>query len=321
MDSLSVVHSTLSARAAADFAYAAFDIPPPQSTRLVSRGFNDVYEIDGLYLRIGRNGRRSVADAEAEALALSELVGAGVPVASAWPGRDGRFAQAITLAEGERSVLLFDAASGVQPGNTAEHAYAQGVALARMHVATLGKSTAERLRRLDLEFLVDRSVDLVASQLPHRADLVGQLREVANRIRAHVPQDLSVGLCHGDCHGWNAAIEGGQATLFDFDECGIGPQAYDVATFLWGCTQVLPDQRLPLWPRFVAGYTAVRRLPAADLAALDLFIIVRELWFLGASAEGVAHWGDNWFKTSGIAPRIERVRERCENLATPRLLA
>lgn len=181
MDSARVAHTTLSARSAADFAYAAFDIPRPQCFRLASRGFNDVYEIDGLYLRI------------------------------------------------------------------------------------------------------DRSVDLVASQLPHRADLVGHLRSLAVRIRAQVPPGLSVGLCHGDCHGWNATIEQGGAILFDFDECGIGPQAYDIATFLWGCTQVSPALRLPRWPRFVDGY--------------------------------------NWFTTSGIVPRIERLRERCELAWASRLLA
>jgi Ser/Thr protein kinase RdoA (MazF antagonist) len=320
MDSGRVVHTTLSARAAADFAYAAFDIRPPQSVRLASRGFNDVYEIDGLYLRIGRCGRRSVADAEAEARALDELASAGAPVAAPRRGRDGCFAQAFALAEGERSVLLFDAAPGVQPVDRAEHAYAQGAALARVHAMTLSQATVDRMRRLDLAFLVDRSVDLVASQLPHRADLVGHLRGIAIGIRAHLPHGLSVGLCHGDCHGWNAAIEHGEAILFDFDECGVGPQAYDIATFLWGCTQVSPDRRVPLWPRFLAGYSSLRRLAAADVAALDLFFIVRELWFLGASAEGVAHWGNNWFTTSGIAPRIEHLRERCERLWAPRLL-
>lgn len=321
MDSTRVVHSTLSARAAADFAYAAFDIPLPRRFRFASRGFNDVYEIDGLYLRIGRNARRLLADAEAEAIAVSELAGGGAPVASARRGRDGRFAQPIALSEGERTALLFEAAPGVQPGDTAGHAYAQGVALARVHIATLDDATAGRLRRLDLGFLVDRSVDLVASQLPHRADLVGCLRDIAVRIRPQLAPGLSVGLCHGDYHGWNAAIEHGEAILFDFDECGIGPQAYDIATFLWGCSQVSPALRLPLWPRFVDGYASVRRLPASDLEALDLFLIVRELWFLGAAAEGVAHWGNNWFTTSGIAPRIERLRERCELAWAPRLIA
>ena len=133
-----VVHTTLSARAVAEFSATVYELPTPTSARLVRRGFNDVYELaapDPLYLRIGRQGRRTLLDAELEARALAQAQAAGASVALAIRGRDGRFAQRLAAPEGERAVLLFAAAPGSTAEDTPEHAYAQGRALAGVHEA------------------------------------------------------------------------------------------------------------------------------------------------------------------------------------------
>jgi Ser/Thr protein kinase RdoA (MazF antagonist) len=47
-------------------------------------------------------------------------------------------------------------------------------------------------------------------------------------------EDLEVGSCHGDLHGWNAHIDQNMAlTVYDFDCCGVGWRAYDIAVFRW----------------------------------------------------------------------------------------
>src|SRR3984885_8750998 len=91
-----VVHTTLSARAVAEFSATVYPIEAPTGARLVNRGLNDVYELtmpERLFLRIGRQARRTLSDAEFEAQALAEARAAGAPVAVALRGRDGRFAQ------------------------------------------------------------------------------------------------------------------------------------------------------------------------------------------------------------------------------------
>ena len=108
MASERVVHTTLSARAVAEFSATVFDLPAPPRARLVNRGFNDVYELrtpERLYLRIGRHARRTLLDVEGEATALllgQELRPYGVRctrIASGLPhGGELEYTDQVTLA-------------------------------------------------------------------------------------------------------------------------------------------------------------------------------------------------------------------------------
>ena len=320
-----VVHTTLSARAVAEFYKTVYELPTPASVRLVRRGFNDVYELtapERLYLRIGRQGRRTLLDAELEAQVLVQAQAAGAPVAVAIRGRDGRFAQRLEAPEGERAVLLFAAAPGSIAEDTPEHACAQGRALAGVHEGALEAGTVARLRRLDAELLVSQPGEWASEQLRDRPELVARFGDVVAGMRVHlerVQAGLSIGLCHGDCHGYNATVERGSATFFDFDESGIGWIAYDLATFLWSCQKFWPASRRPLWAHFLTGYRSVRTLAAADMDALEALVIVRELWAFGASAEGAPHWGGQWFRSADAQRCIEELTERFERLVGPRL--
>jgi Ser/Thr protein kinase RdoA (MazF antagonist) len=320
-----VVHTTLSARAVAEFSATVFGFPAPPRARLVNRGFNDVYELrtpERLYLRIGRHARRTLLDVEGEATALAEAKSAGASVAIALRGRDGRFGQRLTAPEGDRAVLLFVAAPGIIAQDTPEHAHAQGRALAGLHAAAPSASTLAALRPLDVERLVNQPLVWASEQLSDVPELLARFRAVAARLRRHLEKlqaGLTVGLCHGDCHGYNATIDQDTATLFDFDEGGAGWIAYDLATFLWSCQLHAPATRRPLWANFLAGYRSVRMLDPADRDALEALVMVRELWAFGAWAEGAAHWGGEWFRSPAAARRVEELGERFDRLVGPRL--
>jgi Ser/Thr protein kinase RdoA (MazF antagonist) len=325
MASKLVVHTTLSARAVAEFSATVYPFEVPAGARLISRGFNDVYELmtpERLFLRIGRQARRTLADAEFEAQALAEAQAAGAAVAIALRGRDGRFAQRLQAPEGDRTVLLFVAAPGGVPEDIPEHAYAQGRVLARLHDTALTALTAANLRRLDTDTLVNQSIDWAREELRDRPDVLARLRDVAAGIGRYleaVQADFSIGLCHGDCHGYNAVIDRGAATLFDFDEGGVGWIAYDLATFLWSCQKYSSASRRPLWAHFLAGYRSVRTLRPADKEALEALVIVRELWAFGAWAEGAPHWGGQWFRSADAQRRVEELGARFDRLVGPRL--
>jgi Ser/Thr protein kinase RdoA (MazF antagonist) len=320
-----VVHTTLSARAVAEFSATVYPFEVPERVRLVSRGFNDVYEFETperLFLRIGRQARRTLRDAELEAQALAEAQAAGALVAVALRGCDGRFAQRLQAPEGDRAVLLFVAAPGSVPEDIPEHAYAQGRTLARLHETVLTSSTAANLRRLDIEVLVNQPIAWASEQLRDRPDVAARFRDVATGIGRYletVQADLSIGLCHGDCHGYNAVIDQGAATFFDFDEGGLGWIAYDLATFLWSCQKFSPTSRRPLWSHFLAGYWSVRKLRPADREALEALVMVRELCAFGAWAEGTPHWGCQWFRSVDAQRRVEDLGARFDQLVGPRL--
>lgn len=318
-----VVYSTLSAQAAADFACSCFDIGPPTEARLVNRGFNDVYQLDDRFLRIGRPGRRTLDEAEGEALALLELRTASLSVATAVRGRDGRFAQRLPLVEGDRTVLLFDKAPGVEAQQTPEHAHAQGAALASVHACSLSGSTTAHVRRLDAEQLIARSLILLAGPLAIRPEVMERVTKAGENLQAWFEprrSALSVGYCHGDCHGYNATIERDTATLFDFDESGLGWLAYDLGVYLWSVTMHMPDSRRRLWPHFLAGYRSRKVLASPDLESIEAMVALREFWSFGAWAEGAPYWGDHYLRSVDAVQRLDRLVERVDRLAEPRLL-
>lgn len=61
-------------------------------------------------------------------------------------------------------------------------------------------------------------------------NVVVRLRE---KLEPLIGQGLDWGICHGDLHGnTNAAFaENGELTHYDFDLCGYGWRAYDIAEF------------------------------------------------------------------------------------------
>lgn len=318
------VHTTLSAAAAAELALEFFDIRHPEHVRLVKRGLNDVYAVDRLFLRVSRADRRSMAEVQAEACVLDELKRGGAAVAVALRGRDGRFCQRLSAPEGDRAVLLFAGAPGVVAEHSAHDAHALGVALGSVHAAQCRFFQSSQVRRLDLSLFVERVVPLVLSQLSSLPDAAAALRKVSEGLRARIlayGDGLSVGFCHGDCHPHNATIDQGRATLFDFDEGGIGWLAYDLAVYLSTCRRLAPGWAPYLWSRFFEGYRSQHALRPADIEALETMVLLRRLWGLGISAEGAAVWGDQLFRTPAIAHDIRALTEEFERLSAPDLLS
>lgn len=319
-----IVHTTFAGQAIAGFASAVFPIEGPVTARLIARGFNDVYEIAGterFFLRIGQHGRRSLHDAESEGRALAEAKVAGASVAAAVRGRDGRFAQPFVAPEGERAALLFEPVRGVEA--QIEEAAAQGRALAQLHTVRLSDSTAAMLRRLDFESLVLRPARWAGEVLGHRPDLARRQLEVATAFAtrfAPLTAALEVGFCHGDFHGGNVLVEEGVATLLDFDDCGMGWIAYDLASFLWICQGFEEEEREAIWTDFLVGYESVRPLSDTDKQAAEPLILGREIWALGGWATGAPHWGDSWFRTEDFALRVLGVEERFERLVASGLI-
>ena len=112
------------------------------------------------------------------------------------------------------------------------------------------------------------------------------------------------GYCHGDAGANNAHIaDDGQVTLFDFDFCGPGWRAYDVATFING-------ESAEVEQAFMAGYAAVRMLADEELAALPLFQIAQSIWLLGLRASYINEWGEIYFADNFVGYILADIKTR-----------
>jgi Ser/Thr protein kinase RdoA (MazF antagonist) len=301
MTPLPCAYAAAPAAAIAEFVAGRFDLPPIASCRFWWRGFNDLYIIAAgtrrLVLRLSRAGRRRDSDLEYEAALLVHVGGQGVAAPVPLRGRDNHYAQLTLAADGVRPALLFEFIPGRDAEETPADMYGQGVSLARFHAAAADFTSPHDRFTLDLDYLLDRALQHLEPLLDERnedrtylASLAGRLRERAETCVPH----LTRGVCHGDCHGFNARInEAGVATLLDFDEGGPGWLTYDLAVWMWSARAFAPARR-PLWQAFLAGYRSQRPVAFADLDAIRVFVPIRHLWLLGQYAHGAPAWGTKW---------------------------
>jgi Ser/Thr protein kinase RdoA (MazF antagonist) len=334
MASLRVVHSTVSADDLGALASVHFPIGSVASCRLLTRGFNDTYELraesgERYVLRLGARRSHRSTDLDYEVAFLGHLAAADVPIAAPVAARDGRVWKPIRLPERERPAVLFRFLEGRKPApSSVAEARAQAKTLARVHVA--GETFPNPPRRfvLDLDHLVRRPTEAIATLPVMDADSRSYLDTLAAQLIREVNErssQLTRCHCHGDCHGYNARITDGTleptATLFDFDDGGPGFLAYDLAVFLWSTRTFMAAERRHLWRPFVEEYQDAHPISAADLEAIPLFVAARHLWLMGEYAARTDEWGTDWLNEVWLERQLAFLREwEQSQLATSRLI-
>jgi Ser/Thr protein kinase RdoA (MazF antagonist) len=270
--------------------------------QFLKMGLNDTYllrsQSDRVIMRVYRIGWRTLEDIRYELEALIHLDRKGVPVSVPIRSKAGQYLQELLAPEGMRYAALFSFAQGDVDDREEKTAESFGEAAATIHAASTDFEADHQRFALDLEHLIDIPLRSVLPFLSHRAPDQQYISQLCERLTSAMEllskRDLDVGFCHGDLHGGNAHInESGTVTFFDFDCCGSGWRAYDLAVYRWSA---LWSQTEPLrWPAFLRGYKTVREISDLDLAAVSLFVLIRHVWYLGLNTEGAVGWIDDKF--------------------------
>jgi Ser/Thr protein kinase RdoA (MazF antagonist) len=298
-----------------------YDIGRPVECRLYMSGVNDIYTVAterGRYvLKLYRHGWRTEAEVQYELNLLAHLDSKGVPVALPVPRTDGRLAFPLPALEGERQCVLFQYAPGRAPTwpfheNEAESRL-MGAALAAIHNTADGFSSSHPRFQHDEALHLDGTLAAVRPFLAEReADgeyLQALMERMRERLRALASRGLSWGICHGDYHGGNLFIDDDRrVTTFDFDVCGAGWLAFDLAR--WRRDSEGKDES---WRAFLHGYREHRRLSAADLEAVPLFILMRTLdWMRVKSTFTALEAWDSWDMPFYLNDTLALLKEREE---------
>ncbi|HEU0003372.1 MAG TPA: phosphotransferase [Ktedonobacteraceae bacterium] len=295
-----VSHSILSANALLTYAQERYDIGDAIECQLLNLGLNDTYFLQtstGKYiLRVYRKDWRTFSDILYELDMLLHLHRKRVPISYPLVMKDGNLFSTLNTLEGPRQVVLFPFAEGELPrwprDETYSLAYGQGVAF--VHNALDDFTTPHTRFRLDLDHLLERPLRTILPLLEDRPEDRAYLLHIVDVIKKQIADlplgELEWGACHGDFHGGNAHITGDlQVVFFDFDCCGPGWRAYDIAVFRWA--RALNQQDETLWEAFLRGYRQQRTIQAVDLAAVPLFVAIRQIWLLGLHTSNAPDWG------------------------------
>lgn len=319
-DSFPVTRSILSAEALSEVVVADYSLAALTECLFFQWGLNDTYLLktsDATYvLRVYRKGWRSLPEIQYELEVLLFLQNAGIGVSAPIQRTDGRFIGTIHAPEGLRYTVLFTYAPGREATYESKDdntAYLYGKVAAQIHTATEMFKSQHQRAALDLEHLIEIPLRSIRPMLAHRPEDWRYLQTLTATLQQQVMQlplsSLEQGFCHGDLHWGNAHIqdETHTVTVFDFDCCGEGCRAYDLAVFRWAarCRKKEQDQ----WPAFLRGYREVRTIHERESQAIPYFVALRHVWLLGLHADCRQDLGMGWMNDAYFDEAIKFLRE------------
>ncbi len=303
MTTIRIVRSFISAESVAEIVATEYDCPTPVSAKLFSKLLrtqdNDHYLVtagDGTQyaFRIYQQGdryRRAEPDYLYEMDWLAFLRSRELPVSYPITRRDGGAIGRLDAPEGTRYYAMFSLAHG-DPLllQDPEQLYTMGELMARIHVASNEFHTPHARKPLDLAYLLERPLERIGRSWAdeHVGDLdlvltaAEEARDELTGLIAQFPAD-GWGPIGGDFHQSSVYFdEVNRPTFFNFDLCGPGWRAYDIAAFLSNSNLThAPAERAEA---FFAGYFSARPLSDAEHAAIHPFLTVRRVWLMGAFA-------------------------------------
>ena len=110
--------------------------------------------------------------------------------------------------------------------------------------------------------------------IPKDRQLIEQARDLIMMFTDELYATSEVHIIHADLHGWNLMWHEDQLSIFDFDDCGYGVEAQDIAVALYYLDT--PEQDAAL----LDGYKSIRPLPLYSEKAMRALLLQRRLLLL-----------------------------------------
>ncbi len=304
MEQIKVARSFIAADALADVVADNYDLDGPFSAKMFSKLLrtqdNDHYRIlagDKMYaLRVYQQGDalgRQESDYQFELDWLTFLKDQGLPVSEPLPLRDGRLLGSIDAPEGQRYFALFSFAPGSSMAlDDPDELYEVGAQMALIHKASAAYESPYQRRPLGMTYLLDEPLERIRRAWgPRRKANLDILLTSAEDARDEVYTLLGEegdqtgdewGVIGGDFHNLSTHFKNGRPTFFNFDRCGYGWRAFDIASFLSNTNLLQTSEGLS--EAFFAGYYAERPLSREEHAAISPFLTLRRIWRMGLFA-------------------------------------
>ncbi|MBL9050637.1 MAG: phosphotransferase [Tabrizicola sp.] len=259
-----------------------YGLPEGTPLTLLNRSENETWRAGPLVLRLHRQGYHTGAEIASELDWLTALQGlpglrAVRPVAGAKglvTELDGRFIVAFAPIDGQE----------LQPGDELSRHFAPlGEITARLHLHARQWTPPSGFtrKRWDVETILGpkphwghwrqaQGLDPQGADLMHRAT-----DHLARRLQDYGTGPEVFGLIHADLRLANLMVDDHGLTAIDFDDCGFGWWAYDLAAAL---SFIETDPRLPdLIARWCEGYVRIAPLDPQDRAMIPALIFLRRV--------------------------------------------
>lgn len=286
-DVFPVLYSTLSCDALSNHVLSLYDLGTVQACQFWNRGLSDIYYVEtkasAYILRISHAHWRSKADVAFELEFLDFLQRQRIPVAYPLRTQTGQLFVELDAPEGQRYAAVFVYAPGeIAMGDlNMAQSYTLGQILAQIHQVSLDFCTVHPRQVLDPQHLLDQSLGTILPFLKRRPSDASYLQYQSDRIQQQLESlprcSPYWSVCWGDPHSGNAHFtQDNRVTLFDFDQCGYGWRAFDVAKFWQVAIRTGMNRRVR--DNFLAGYNSVQPLEPEEMDSLQPLTQAAHVW-------------------------------------------
>ena len=296
-DSFPAVYSTLSPQALIELVVNNYDLGSVDKCLLWNRGLSDIYLVESetktLILRISHHHWRSHSEIDFELKLLDFLHQRHLPVAYPISTLDNALYVTIPALEGDRYAALFPYAEGSVPLGDLNPTQSEifGATLGKLHDTGSDFTYGAPPKALNLEYLLDNSLNTILPFLQEYSEDWDYLQQKADKMKEQLvdlPQEAPYwGICWGDPHSGNAHFTSDDnITIFDFDQCGYGWRAFDIAKFLHvslsaGISRKVRDA-------FFEGYRQIQSLTEEELNCLQALTQMAHIWSWAINIEAAA---------------------------------
>jgi Ser/Thr protein kinase RdoA (MazF antagonist) len=286
-DVFPVVYSTLTCDALVTKVLPCYGIDAIACCQFWNRGLSDVYLIETAsqryILRVSHVYWRSKPEIDFELELLEFLQRHQIPVAYPLRTQQDQLSVEINAPEGKRYAVLFTYAPGrIAVGDLNDtQGYNLGEVVAKLHQATLQFRSSATRQTLTLEYLLNDSLRSIAPFMQQQPQQLTYLMKVSDRIKQQLEDLPQVPpfwvVCWGDAHSGNAHFtEANQVTLFDFDQCGYGWRAFEIAKFLQVSVRAGISKHVR--DAFLSGYQAIQPLTDFEINSLHALTQAAHIW-------------------------------------------
>jgi Ser/Thr protein kinase RdoA (MazF antagonist) len=332
MSPFPVISSILSASHLALFLRQRYGLSANTSCKLLKTGINHSYLVsdgdDKRVFRVYSLEWRSETEINEEIHLLDLLRDGGVSVSYPLKDAGNSYIQQIAAPEGMRLGVMFSFAEGEKMLNLSEEQhYKIGEIMARIHSLTQGL----QLQRVHYtpEVVLQRPFQYLNNFLPARSDemawMLSAQKYLLNEIAKADETQLRKGAVHLDIWFDNMNItKEGQVTIFDFDFCGNGWLAYDIAYNILQIHSTERDvaERERKKKSFLEGYESVALISAEERRLLPILGVSLYFFYLGIQAQRFDNWSNVFFNETYLKRFIKMlVRTFFEENISAELLA
>jgi Ser/Thr protein kinase RdoA (MazF antagonist) len=265
--------------------------------RLFYRGLHDIYKVisekEVYFFKVYRQGVRNIEEIQSEVDLLNHLKTCGVRVNYPVSRQNGSFIGKFKTVNGIRYGVMYTSV-GIREFDkieeTSELNETLGSYIASIHNAWDKCNFGINRRNLDSNLFIDDSMSAIRQfSTVHEFD-IDFLEEVAKKVKEKLIkltiEKPQYGVCHGDIYGGNIRVDAdNNPILFDFDFCGNGWRAYDIAmyAFSFGMGSDLSKlrKREQRKYQFLNGYNKVRVMNEEEIKSVELFIPFRRIFNIG----------------------------------------